>query len=288
MIKVISIALALGSVFAGLGCIERGTNGSAVPGPTPMTNTDVPGKGDYLSNLPKGFVQPTDDVGKKLLNEYGAVFVASGVTVPTTVVFKDEAAVTDFQKRAGVLSEVIGGVKVELQAAALNALKAAIAEAATSNIKISPRGADSARRTYKHTVDLWASRVNPGLAHWTAAGRIARSEAKRIRSLTPYEQVPEILKLEERGIFFSKDFSKSIIYSVAPPGTSQHLSMLALDVAEFDSSQVRSILAKHGWFQTVTSDLPHFTYLGVPETDLPKLGLKKVVNADRNFWVPDL
>jgi hypothetical protein len=100
--------------------------------------------------------------------------------------------------------------------------------------------------------------------------------------------VPEILELEERGIYFAKDLSKSIIYSVAPPGTSQHLSMLAIDIAEFENPRVREIMAKNGWFQTVVSDLPHFTYLGTDENDLPDLGLKTVVSGDRRFWIPDI
>ena len=89
-------------------------------------------------------------------------------------------------------------------------------------------------------------------------------------------------------IFFAKSLDKSIIYSVAPPGSSQHIAMLAYDVKEFDNERVRSILAEHGWFQTVTSDLPHFTYIGVKEAELPGLGLKKVRSNDRDFWVPDL
>ena len=64
--------------------------------------------------------------------------------------------------------------------------------------------------------------------------------------------------------------------------------MLALDVVESGNPAVRDILAKHGWFQTVVSDLPHFTYLGSPEADLPNLGLKKVTSGGRSFWVPDI
>ena len=64
--------------------------------------------------------------------------------------------------------------------------------------------------------------------------------------------------------------------------------MLAFDVAEFSDPKVRAILADNYWYQTVTSDLPHFTYLGVPETELPRLGLKKVAFAERDFWVPDI
>ena len=89
-------------------------------------------------------------------------------------------------------------------------------------------------------------------------------------------------------MFFSKDLSKTIIYSVAPPGTSQHLSMLALDVGENENPKVREILARHGWYQTVQSDLPHFTFLGVQESDLEKLGLKKVSDGGRLFWLPNI
>ncbi|MBA3693716.1 MAG: peptidase M15, partial [Acidobacteria bacterium] len=84
------------------------------------------------------------------------------------------------------------------------------------------------------------------------------------------------------------DLAKSIVYSVAPPGTSQHLSMLALDVNEHDDLRVRDVLAEHGWFQTVVSDLPHFTFLGVSKNQLSKLGLKKIFDSGRFFWLPNL
>ncbi|OXR39561.1 hypothetical protein B7C42_08371 [Nocardia cerradoensis] len=51
---------------------------------------------------------------------------------------------------------------------------------------------------------------------------------------------------------------------------------------------MREILADCGWFQTVPTDLPHFTYLGVEERELPALGLKKIIEDERIFWVPDL
>lgn len=250
-------------------------------------STSVPDS--FSKNLPEGFSQPTDDVGRRLLMEYGAVFVArGGATPPLKVVFKNDDEVSQFQTSVQASREVIGGVTIELQSAAMTALKNATAEAAQSNLTITPRGTDAGKRTYDDTVVLWASRVDPGLAHWTATGKIAAADAQRIKALSPYEQVSEIFKLESKGIFFSKDLQKSIIYSVAPPGASQHLSMLALDVAEFDNARVRAILAKHGWHQTVTSDLPHFTFLGVQEDELTKLGLRKVMNSERVFWVPDL
>ena len=52
--------------------------------------------------------------------------------------------------------------------------------------------------------------------------------------------------------------------------------MLAFDANEFLDARVRQILADNGWFQTVLSDLPHFTYLGLIEQELPDHGLKPV------------
>jgi len=245
--------------------------------------------GGFSANMPAGFVEPTDDVGKKLLREYGAFFVArGGATPPTKIVFKDDAEVSAFQSKLQKSSESIGGFTLELQAAAMDDLRKAIVEGKSQSLSISPRDKDSAKRTYNETVGLWASRVEPALKHWVSNGKITQADADRIKGLSPYEQVPEILKLEEKGIYFSKDLSKSIIYSVAPPGTSQHLSMLALDVKEFENPQVRALLAKYKWYQTVVSDLPHFTYLGVEESGLSGLGLKKVTDGGRTFWVPDI
>lgn len=245
--------------------------------------------GGFQGNLPSGFQMPSDDVGNKMLREYGAMFVAkNGVTPPNKVVFRDESDVSAFQSGVQSSSENIGGITIQLQTQAMNALKEAINEAKQKNLNIKPRNADSAKRSYGQTVENWASRVNPGLANWVSKGKLPQSEANRIKSLSPVEQIPEIFKLESQGMFFAKDFSKSIIYSVAPPGTSQHISMLALDVEQFDNAAVRQVLANHGWFQTIPSDLPHFTYLGVSENELPNLGLKKVTESGRAFWVPNL
>jgi hypothetical protein len=243
----------------------------------------------FYKNLPRDFAMPRNDAERLLLREYGAVFVArGGATPPGRIVFEDETSVTAFQSGLSTSSEKFGALTATLQSAAMNALKEAQAEAQHARLSIGPRSSDSSRRGYAHTVDLWASRVNPGLAYWVRKGKVTKAEADRITKLSPSDQVPEILKLEQSHIFFAQSHDKSIIYSVAPPGTSQHLSMLALDVKQFDNARVRAILARHGWFQTVTSDLPHFTYLGVTENELPGLGLKKAENSGRVFWVPDI
>ncbi len=243
----------------------------------------------FNESLPSGFVLGEDAAHRRLFREYGAVFVArGGVLAPEKVVFENEADVAAFQSRMDIRQAEIGGLQLELQSAAMDGLIRAVDEATDRGLALGPRGPDSARRNYNDTVELWKSRVDPALHHWCECGRIEAASADLIRSLPPYEQIAKVFELEEDEIFFAKDLSKSIIYSVAPPGASQHLSLLAFDVAEYEDPEVRRILAKHFWYQTVVSDLPHFTFLGVEESELDGLGLRIVENEGRQFWVPDI
>ena len=72
---------------------------------------------------------------------------------------------------------------------------------------------------------------------------------------------------------------------------SQHLSMLAFDVAEYEDRETERILGRYGWYRTVPNDLPHFTYLGRAEDELPAIGLRRVERMYREqmygFWTPD-
>jgi hypothetical protein len=162
-------------------------------------------------------------------------------------------------------------------------------QALRAGLNITPRGGtEAARRSYTDTLRLWDTRFLPALDHWTRKRKLTSAQAERLRRLPLDQQVAEVLELEKQGIYFSKDFSKSILYSIAAPGTSQHISMLALDVSEFQQSRVRKILAEHGWFQTVLSDLPHFTFLGLKEIDLPAHGLRSVEVSGQVFWIPNV
>jgi hypothetical protein len=231
-----------------------------------------------------------DDVARRVLHDYGAMFVAAEtVMAPTHCVFATEDQVSRFQKAAGRAAAKIGDAVIELQPAAMTALLKARAAARAAGLDISPRdGAEAARRSYADTVRLWNSRFLPALDHWTNLDRLKGPEAERLRALPVCEQVPEVLQLEKDGIFFSKDLSKSVLYSIAAPGTSQHIAMLAFDANEFQDEQVRKILARQGWFQTVLSDLPHFTFLGLAEDELPARGLKRLEVDGQMFWIPDV
>ncbi len=231
-----------------------------------------------------------DDVARRVLHDYGAMFVgADSVRSPSACVFVSEAQVSEFQSAAGVEAAKIGDDVIELQPAAMKALLKARAAAQEEGLDITPRdGAEAARRSYADTMRLWNSRFLPALDHWSKVGRLKSEEADRLRALPISRQVSEVLELEQQGIFFSKDLSKSVLYSIAAPGTSQHVAMLAFDANEFLDARVREILAEHGWFQTVLSDLPHFTFLGLNESELPQRGLKAVEVNNQKFWIPDV
>jgi hypothetical protein len=232
------------------------------------------------------FCNRNDDVELRVLREYGAVFLASEkVVVPCCCMFKDEEDVKKFQDSTQIATEQIKGIKIELQAEAMKAYLEALAEAQRLGLSITPRdGSEAARRSFADTLRLWNSRFEPACSYWERKGRLSKKDVEFLKSLPIKEQVREVLKLEEKGIFFNKTFNGPILRSVAAPGTSQHLAMLALDIEEFRDERVRKIMNKHGWFRTVRNDEPHFTFLGRSENELPSLGLKKI---QPDFWVPD-
>jgi hypothetical protein len=232
----------------------------------------------------------SDPVSQRILEEYGAIFVATKkVTPPPVCVFTTEEQVTKFQDQAGFETEFIAYDEVELQPEAMKSLNKARKDAQKEGLDITPRdGSEAGRRNYEDSVRLWNSRFEPALDYWLSQGRLTQEEVTRLRGLPLSQQVAEVLELEKTGIYFSKDLSKSILYSIAAPGASQHIAMLAFDVNEFDNPRIREIMAKHGWFQTVLSDLPHFTYLGLKEKDLPKNGLRSLEINGQVFWIPNV
>jgi len=246
----------------------------------------LPERGMTLAQLcPDG-----DPVAQRVLHDYGAMFVgAESILPPPVCVFTSEQDVSQFQEAARWASATIGEATVELQPAAMAALLRARATASKEGLDITPRdGAEAARRGYADTVRLWNSRFLPALEHWLNKGRLTMDQVDRLRTLPIHSQVSEVLELEKDGIFFSKDLSKSVLYSIAAPGSSQHIAMLAFDVNEFFNPRVREIMTAEGWFQTVLSDLPHFTFLGLVESRLPEHGLKAVEANGQTFWIPDI
>ncbi len=86
---------------------------------------------------------------------------------------------------------------------------------------------------FADTIRLWNSRFYPALDYWQNRGRLTIDQIRDLKALPIREQVAAVLELEKQGIFFNTFFNNSILYSVAAPGASQHLSMLAFDANEY-------------------------------------------------------
>jgi hypothetical protein len=266
-----------------------------------------------------------DPTARQLLAYYGAMFVARGVALPPTVLFPDAFATAQWQTALDTTTHPMGRWPMKLQATAMAALQVAAAAARRNGFSITPRASDSGARSYEQTVSLWRGRLDAAVWHWRQVGRLSAETAARLERLTIPEQIRAIAAMESgvqpdaavgaakpasgaaahtpgsagapeieragarsRPMWFGAQFRHSIFASVAPPGTSQHLSLLAFDVAEHEQPHVRALLEEHGWFQTVRGDLPHFTYLGRRERELPDVGLRRVRARQRGFWIPAL
>jgi len=227
---------------------------------------------------------------RRIFAEYGAVYIAKGVLPPPLCIFNEGYQVERFQAGVQPVTRIIDGVPITLQRPAMEALLKAREKATEVNLRISPRGGSlAAMRSYEDTRTLWNTRFLPGLSHWMKEGKLTKNQVEAAKWLPTAAQVEQVLDWEDnRQLYFSKDFTKSILYSVAAPGASQHISMLAIDIQQFADKRIRTILAENGWFQTVKGDLPHFTYLGLGEAELSRWGLKKVSINGQDFWIPDL
>src|SRR5690606_37511080 len=195
----------------------------------------------------------TDPVAERVFAEYGAVFVSrETVDVPTSCVFSSEAEVQKFQNSVETATVKFGGTVIELQKAAMADLLDAVAEAKAKGLRITPRGSSSAgKRSYRDTARIWNSRFFPALAYWQKRGKISVADANVAKRMNTSDQVAQVMEWESKGFWFNTNFSRTIFSSVAAPGTSQHLSMLALDVSQFGDARVRAILNRYGWFQTI-------------------------------------
>ena len=253
-----------------------------------VTKRFAPEAGDAWS-FEKFCPVSTDVVATRVLQSYGSMFVANDlVRLPPSCVMRGEAEVLKFQRSLQRKLLEINGARVDLQLAAAASLELALAEATSGGLTITPfDGAIAGGRSYGDTLMLWNSRVFPAMEFWIQRGRLLPEARDEIARLELPKKIEKILEWESQGIFFSTGRTRSILTSTAPPGTSQHLSLLAFDVNEYSNADVRSIMNRNGWYQTVIDDPGHFTYLGFPESELPGRGLIAVFKSGHQYWIPN-
>ena len=181
-----------------------------------------------------------------LLRFYGTVFInqESGIKLPEKVILDDEIETQSFQDKISI--ELVNGTEeCYLQKPAAAALNKA---KELENISLKSGYAGDCLRNFATSLRFWNKYANRETLTQVKAGK----ETK-------------------------------ILGLVAPPGTSQHLWGLAIDLQILTPSQ-KQILNENGWFQTVVNDLPHWTYLGWREEDLPKFGLQQKIIQGIKYW----
>jgi hypothetical protein len=232
----------------------------------------------------------TSAVAKKILSEYGAVFVGSEKLVPPpTCRFQNDAEVAAFQSKIATGFVILNGVQIQLQKPAADSLNSVIADGIDQGIKIHPLdGAIAAGRSYSDTVRLWNSRFEPALRYWTRREQISTDDAAAVLQMPLEQQIEKVIEWEGEGMKFGTNRASSIFASTAPPGSSQHLSLIALDIAPPLPPSVIALMNTHGWYQTVKGDRSHFTYLGLTEKELPGQGLKAVIFDGIQYWIPNI
>ncbi|MEH2463961.1 D-alanyl-D-alanine carboxypeptidase family protein [Nostoc sp.] len=186
-----------------------------------------------------------------LLRTYGAVFVNQdiGIKLPQKDIFANEQETQEFQATL-TMGHVDNTNDCYLQKSAADALnKARIQEYIPLK---SGYGSGDCTRTFNTNLRFWYKYANN-------------------QTLTKVQQGKEV----------------KILGLVAPPGTSQHLWGLAIDL-RVGTKEQRKALNQNGWFQTVENDVPHWTYVGLLEENLPLFGFNKQVIRGITYWITPL
>ncbi|MBW4670506.1 MAG: D-alanyl-D-alanine carboxypeptidase family protein [Cyanomargarita calcarea GSE-NOS-MK-12-04C] len=186
-----------------------------------------------------------------LLNAYGAVFANQQpeIKLPQKVILASSQETSSFQATL-TMGKVDGTSNCLLQKAAAEGLNQA--KALTGISLRSGYGASDCTRSFETNLRFWRKYANNQTLDQVRQGK----ETK-------------------------------ILGIVAPPGASQHLWGLAVDLSLSSQSQ-RQALNRNGWFQTVENDVPHWTYVGLTEDKLPLFGFKNKVVRGITYWLTPL
>lgn len=244
------------------------------------------------------FCDPRSVVTRKVLEEYTSHLIARGIVLPS-VCMLNETQSTNFKsslKSSDVASVRLAGMRFEFQRKAAIDLQKVIDRLATLKIsqlnfarehsdrrppitlavggRTQKINRDWAIRDYQTVAENWEFDPAPG-----AIRTLIIEELNQGESMNP--------------LYKGRNGNKPRMRSVAIPGASQHMLLVAFDLnnATCKNQAVVKLLSDHGWWRTIRDDNCHFTYLGWnTERQLKENGMKKVVcpRSDTNyaFWVP--
>jgi hypothetical protein len=225
-----------------------------IPKPTP---TAIPkpltAKERFIAALKNKFstIPQPDSYEYILLRAYGAPFVNSEPTIklPKKVFFNNDKETKEYQDTI-TKGKVADTKNCYLQKSAADALNKAHSQA-RFRLKSGYATSDCIRN-FATTARFWRKYTNSRTLDLVKKGKETR-----------------------------------ILGIVAPPGASQHLWGLAIDLRIRNKKQIAA-LNKNGWYRTVEYDVPHWSYVGYPPQKLIELGFNKKIIRGITYWVTPL
>lgn len=236
--------------------IQRCTNIPQIVFPTPSTQTpnlNLSEKERFLALITNKLptIPAPNTYEYILLRAYGSAFLNQKpeIKLPQKVVFNNEQETKQFQSTL-TMGKVKGTSNCYLQKSAVDALNLA-----KSQVQIpfkSGYGASDCTRSFATNLRFWQKYANNNTLEQVRQGK----ETK-------------------------------ILGVVAPPGASQHLWGLAVDLRVSNEAQ-KQALNQNGWYRTVEYDVPHWTYVGLAPEKLAEFGFQNKVVEGINYWVTPL
>ena len=149
----------------------------------------------------------TSAVAARVFREYGSVFAAAdSVTLPAVCVYPGEAAVIKFQKGIKTRSIETGGIQIDLQEDASDALERAINQAAEIELTITPLdGAIAGSRSYGDSLRLWNGRFFRALDHWTRVGKLTPADRELILGADLQKKIEMIIQSDNLDPLLGRD-----------------------------------------------------------------------------------
>lgn len=225
-----------------------------IPKPTPTaTPKPLTAKERFIAALKHKFsiIPQPDSYEYILLRAYGAPFVnlQSTIKLPKKVFFNNDKETKEYQ--ATITKGKVADTKnCYLQKSAADALNKAHSQA-RFRLKSGYATSDCIRN-FATTARFWRKYTNSRTLDLVKKGKETR-----------------------------------ILGIVAPPGASQHLWGLAIDLRVRNKKQIAA-LNKNGWYRTVEYDVPHWSYVGYPPQKLIELGFNKKIIRGITYWVTPL
>jgi len=226
---------------------------SPIQTPSPNPNLTLTDKERFIAALMNQFpkIPQPNTYEYILLRAYGAPFVNLKPTIklPKKVVFTNNQETQKFQATI-TKGKVTGTRNCYLQKSAAEALNKARSQA-RFRLK-SGYGKSDCIRDFATTASFWRKYTNSRTLDLVKKGKETR-----------------------------------ILGTVAPPGASQHLWGLAIDLGVNNKKQIAA-LNQNGWYRTVEYDVPHWSYVGYPPETLLRLGFQKKIIRGTTYWVTPL